>query len=133
VRHLPRLVPLAALAALALTVAACGGSKSSAPKKVVPGKPIQEISIEESEFKLDPSEVELGRAGIYRFHALNAGKKVHALRIVGPGHVSALTAKLKPGQSTTVDVIVRKKGTYTYFDPVADHKKKGMVGRALLG
>ena len=132
-RHVSRLVPLAALGALALTAAACGGSKSSAPKRVVPGKPIQEISIEESDFKLDPSQVKLDRAGIYRFHALNSGKKVHALRIVGPGHISALTAKLKPGESTTVDVIVRKKGTYTYFDPVADHRKKGMVGRVLLG
>ena len=122
----------AVLAALALAATACGGSKSSAPKKVVPGKPIQEIAIEESEFKLEPAKVELGRAGIYRFHAINVGTKVHALRIIGPGHVSALTARLKPGQSTTVDVIVRKKGTYTYFDPVADHKKKGMVGLALL-
>ena len=62
-----------------------------------------------------------------------AGKKVHALRITGPGGVSAVTARLKPGQSTTVDVIARKKGTYTYFDPVAGHRKKGMVGLALLG
>jgi Cupredoxin-like domain len=122
------------IAALALAAAACGGSsKSSAPKKVAPGKPIQEIAIEESEFKLDPDEVELDRAGIYRFHAINVGKKVHALRIKGPGGVSAVTARLRPGQSTTVDVAVRKKGTYTYFDPVADHKRKGMVGRALLG
>jgi uncharacterized cupredoxin-like copper-binding protein len=132
-RHVSRIAPLAALAALALTAAACGGSKSAAPKKVAPGKPIQEIAIEESEFKLDPSKVELGTAGIYRFHAINVGKQVHALRIVGPGEVSALTAKLKPGQSTTVDVVVRKKGTYTYYDPVADHKQKGMVGLALLG
>ena len=132
-RFASRLVPLAALAALALSVAACGGTKSAAPKKVAPGKPIEEISIEESEFALDPAKVELGRAGIYRFHAINVGKKVHALRIKGPGGVSAVTARLRPGQSTTVDVVVRKKGTYTYFDPVADHKRKGMVGLALLG
>jgi uncharacterized cupredoxin-like copper-binding protein len=132
-RYLSRFIPLAALAALALTVAACGGTKSAAPKKVVPGKPIQEIAIQESEFKLDPSKVELGRAGIYRFHAINVGKKVHALRIKGPGGVSAVTARLRPGQSTTVDVVVRKKGTYTYYDPVSNHKRKGMVGIALLG
>jgi uncharacterized cupredoxin-like copper-binding protein len=131
-----RSLPPAALAALALAVAlaasGCGSSKSSMPKKVVPGKPIEEVSIKETEFKLDPAKVELGRAGIYRFHAINAGTKVHALRITGPG-VSAVTARLKPGQSTTVDVIARKKGTYTYFDPLAGHRKKGMVGLALLG
>ena len=133
-RYLSRTVGLAVLAALALALTGCfgGGSKSSTPKKVRPGKPIQEISIEESEFKLDPGKVQLGRIGIYRFHAINIGKKVHALRIVGPGGVSALTAKLEPGQSTTVDVFVAKKGTYRYFDPVADHKKKGMVGLAIL-
>src|SRR5919201_3060013 len=126
-RRLSRLASLAALAALALTVAACGGSKTSAPKKVRPGKPLQEISIEESEFALDPAKVELDRRGIYRFHAINVGTKVHGLRIVGPGHVSAVTARLKPGQSTTVDVLVRKKGSYTYFDPVSQNKKRGMV------
>src|SRR4051794_7572691 len=132
-RFLARSLPPAALAVLALAASGCGGAKTAAPKKVAPGKPIEEIAIKETEFALDPAQIELGRAGIYRFHAINAGKKVHGLRINGPGGVSAVTARLKPGQSTTVDVIARKKGTYTYFDPVAGHRQKGMIGIALLG
>src|SRR5438105_3616681 len=125
-RTVARIAPLALLPASALLLAGCfgGGSKTSAPK-VRPGKPIQQIDVRESEFKLDPSKVSFGHAGIYRFQAINVGKKIHALRIVGPG-VRASTAKIKPGQATTVDVVVAKRGSYTFFDPVADHRKKGM-------
>jgi hypothetical protein len=131
-RFLPRLAPLAALPVVALLLTACGGSsKSSAPERVRPGKPIQQIDIRESEFKLDPSKVSFDRPGIYRFQAINVGKQLHALRIVGPG-VVASTAKIKPGQATTVDVVVAKKGSYKFFDPLADYRKLGMIGTAEL-
>src|SRR5437764_15301612 len=93
-----RLAPLTLLPFAALLLAGCfgGGIKSSAPKNVRPGKPIQRIDVKESEFKLEPSKIGFDRPGIYRFQAINVGKQVHALRIVGPG-VLASTAKLKPG------------------------------------
>jgi hypothetical protein len=130
-----RLAPLALLPVTALLLAGCfggGGSKTSASKKVRPGKPIQQIDVRESEFKLDPSTISFDRPGIYRFQAINVGKQLHALRIVGPG-VLASTAKIKPGQATTVDVVVAKKGSYKFFDPISNHRKKGMVGSANLG
>ena len=132
-RTLSRIAPLALLPVAALLLAGCfgGGSKSSAPTKVRPGKPIQRIDIKESEFRLDPSKVSFDRPGIYRFQAINVGKQLHALRIVGPG-VLASTAKIRPGQATTVDVVVAKKGSYKFFDPLSDHRKKGMVGTADL-
>ena len=129
-----RIAPLALLPATALVVAGCfggGGSKISAPKNARPGKPIQQIDVRESEFKLDPSKVSFDRPGIYRFQAINVGKRVHALRIVGPG-VLASTAKIKPGQATTVDVVVAKKGSYKFCDPISNHRKRGMVGTADL-
>jgi uncharacterized cupredoxin-like copper-binding protein len=129
-----RIAPLALLPATALLVAGCfggGGSKISAPKKVRPGKPIQQIDVRESEFKLDPSTISFDRPGIYRFQAINVGKQQHALRIVGPG-VLVSTARIKPGQATTVDVVVVKKGSYRFFDPISNHRKKGMVGTADL-
>ena len=129
-----RIAPLALLPVAALLLAGCfggGATKSSAPKKVRPGKPIQQIDIRESEFKLDPSKISFDRPGIYRFQAINVGKQAHALRIVGPG-VAASTAKIKPGQATTVDVVVAKKGSYKFFDPLSNHRAKGMVGTADL-
>jgi hypothetical protein len=132
-RNASRFAPLALLPVAALLLAGCfgGGSKSSEPKKVRPGKPIQQIDVTESEFKLDPSKISFDRPGIYRFQAINAGKQVHALKIVGPG-VLASTAKIKPGQTTTVDIMVAKKCSYRFFDPLADHQKRGMVGTADL-
>jgi len=130
-----RLAPLALLPVTALLLAGCfggGGTKTAAPKNVRPGKPIQQIDVRESEFKLDPSTISFGRPGIYRFQAINVGKQLHALRIVGPG-VIASTAKIKPGQATTVDIVVAKKGNYKFFDPISNHRKKGMVGSANLG
>src|SRR5438105_4085259 len=129
-----RIAPLALLPMTALMLAGCFGgnsTKSAAPKKVRPGKPIQQIDVRESEFKLDPSTISFDRPGIYRFQAINVGKHVHALRIVGPG-VLVSTAKIKPGQATTVDVVVAKKGSYKFFDPISNHRKKGMVGTADL-
>ncbi len=126
-----RLAPLALLPVAALALAGCGGSKSTAPKKVRPGKPIQQIDVRESEFKLDPSKISFDRPGIYRFQAINVGKQLHALRIVGPG-IQVSTARIKPGQATTVDVVVAKKGSYKFFDPLSNHRAKGMVGTANL-
>jgi hypothetical protein len=130
--RISRIAPLALLPVAALLLAGCfgGGSKASAPK-VRPGKPIQQIDVRESEFKLDPSRISFDRPGIYRFQAINVGKHPHALRIVGPG-VLASTAKIKPGQATTVDIVVAKKGSYKFFDPLSNHRKKGMVGTADL-
>jgi hypothetical protein len=129
-----RIAPLALLPVTALALAGCfggGGTKTSALKKVRPGRPIQQIDVRESEFKLDPSQISFGRPGIYRFQAINVGKQLHALRIVGPG-VLVSTAKIKPGQATTVDVVVAKRGSYQFFDPISNHRKKGMVGSADL-
>jgi uncharacterized cupredoxin-like copper-binding protein len=130
-RTAARFAPLALLPVSALLLAGCfgGNSESTAPKTVRPGKPIQQIDVKESEFRLEPSKISFGRAGIYRLQAINVGKKVHALRIVGPG-VRASTAKIKPGQATTMDVVVAKKGSYTFFDPLGAHRKLGMVGTA---
>ena len=33
---------------------------------------------------------------------------------------------------TTVDVVVTKKGSYKFFDPLGNHRRKGMVGTADL-
>ncbi len=134
-RLFPSSAALGLVAASALLLTGCfgGGSSKSAHRKVRPGKPLQQISIKESEWRLDPSKITFDQAGIYRFEAVNVGKRVHALAIEGPGGAAARTARIKPGQSTTVDVVVAKRGSYRFFDPVDRHRHKGMVGLATLG
>ena len=126
-----RLVPLVLLAVLA---AGCfgGGSHKVAVHKVKPGKPQGVVIVTEKDGSLDPKNVTLPKAGVYRFQAVNAGKHAHALAITGPGGVSLKTATLKPGQSTTVDVKISKPGSYRYYSPVDGDRKKGMEGVAVL-
>jgi hypothetical protein len=126
-----RLGPLVLLAVLA---AGCfgGGSHKVAVHRVKPGKPQGMVVVTEKDGSLDPKSVTLPKAGVYRFQAVNQGKRAHALAIVGPGGVNVKTAKLKPGQSTTVDVRISKPGSYRYFSPVDGDRKKGMEGVAVL-
>src|SRR5207245_800617 len=109
-RAVRRLVPLVRLAALA---AGCfgGGSHKVAVHKVKPGKPQGVVVVTEKDGSLDPKNVTLPKAGVYRFQAVNAGKHAHALAITSTGGVNLKTAKLKPGQSTTFDVPVSKPGS----------------------
>src|SRR2546430_148993 len=78
-----------------------GGTASSSGKT---------ITISETEFKLDPSTVDLKGAGTYVFKAKNDGQYSHALTIEGNG-VEAHTDTIDSGASATVSVTL-KAGTY---------------------
>jgi hypothetical protein len=58
---------------------------------------------------------------------------VHSLTIVSPSGSVARTAWIKPGQSTTVDVVIASKGRYRLFDSRARHAHPSMTGVAVLG
>ncbi len=134
-RHLWKLAILGLAAAAAAGCAGVGGGshkQGAAPHKVRPGQPMQQFSVKESEWKLDPSRITFDRAGVYRFQAVNVGHVAHALAIVSPAGVAVKTAWIKPGQSTTVDVVVSSHGNYRFFDPIHRHHA-GMSGLAILG
>ncbi len=126
-----KLVLLVTLAPLVLAGCFGGGGHKVSVHKVKPGKPLASIVVTEKEWSLDPGKLTLPKAGIYRFQAVNAGKRAHALAVTGPG-VQVRTAKLKPGQSTTVDIQVSKPGSYRYYSPLDGDRKKGMEGVAVL-
>jgi plastocyanin len=74
-----------------------------------------------------PRGVRVPRSGVIAFEVTNDGQSVHALAVNGPaGQVRTQT--LKPGERTTVEVRLPP-GTYKWFCPVADHERRGMVGR----
>ena len=104
-------------AALALGGAALAGAgahaQSTAPK----------VTVGLKEFRLIPSTTKL-RTGKVLLVAVNRGKFPHALEIKGPG-VNAKTAILRPGQSKTLTVTLRK-GTYSLWCPVSNHAAMGM-------
>ena len=124
-------VGFVALVAVSVALAGCGGG--SKPATVPAGTTVggvrvaQVFTVHESEFRLAPNAIRVPRLGYYGFTAVNTGKVPHALAITGHG-VSAHTATIAPGKSAQLAVLLQKSGKYTLFDPLDDHRAKGMQG-----
>jgi uncharacterized cupredoxin-like copper-binding protein len=132
VRRLPILLPL-----LALALAGCGGSKSNGSAVNTPSgnksmKLIRTITIKESEFRLDPNQINLTKAGDYVFALVNKGKLAHALEVEGQG-LEAKSGTIKPGAKGTLRVTIRSPGNYAMYCPIDGHRAKGMKGTINLG
>jgi uncharacterized cupredoxin-like copper-binding protein len=82
--------------------------------------------VKETEYKLDPAKITLGKPGTYTFKAVNSGSTTHALEIEGKG-VEEETEGIDPGQSAELKVSL-KPGKYEIYCPVDGHKEQGMEG-----
>lgn len=127
---------LAALVALVLVAAAagCGGGsdESSESGGATTGTPTQTITIDESEYKLDPATVRLDEAGTYEFDVVNQGSTTHALEIEG-GDVEEETEPIPAGQSATLTVALEDDTTYELYCPIDSHAAQGMKGSVIVG
>jgi uncharacterized cupredoxin-like copper-binding protein len=117
----------ALLAAFGLAVAGCGGGDADEDEGAPAATPIKTITIEETEYALDPSSVHVERAGPYEFHVVNKGSVGHALEIEGQG-IEEETEVLGPGEEAMVTVELEE-GSYELYCPVGDHEDRGMTGR----
>jgi uncharacterized cupredoxin-like copper-binding protein len=120
------------LLAVALGAAGCGGSSgggsSSSGGQKASGKT---ISISETEYKLNPSKVDLATAGSYTFQVKNDGQYSHALTIEGQG-MEAHTDTIEPGESEMLKATL-KGGSYELYCPVDGHRQRGMEGTLTVG
>jgi len=135
---LTRVMPARVVAVLsaALALGACGEDRGeglrTTPAKVGTGTTSFSISADATvpvsltDYRL-PRNVRVARSGVVAFEATNDGQVAHALAVVGPAG-QARTQTLKPGERTTVEVRLPP-GTYKWYCPVADHERRGMVGR----
>jgi plastocyanin len=122
--------------AVALALAACGEDRGeglrTTPASVGTGATTfgaeadVTVPVSLTDFRL-PRNVRVRRGGLIAFEATNDGQAPHALAIIGPAG-QARTQTLKPGERTTVEVRLPP-GTYKWYCPVADHERRGMVGR----
>jgi plastocyanin len=126
---------LAAIGVLALALAGCGEQREglrTTPAEVGTGATTvgagvdATVPVSLTDFRL-PRNVRVRRSGLIAFEATNDGQAPHALAIIGPAG-QARTQTLTPGERTTVDVRLPP-GTYKWYCPVADHERRGMVGR----
>jgi uncharacterized cupredoxin-like copper-binding protein len=90
---------------------------------IVAGQDGQKINVTMTEYKFDmPATAKPGKTS---FVIKNAGKKTHNFKITGEGIDQKLAANPKPGQTETLQVVL-KPGTYEITCPVDFHTQKGM-------
>jgi uncharacterized cupredoxin-like copper-binding protein len=108
-----------------------GSTSSSSSSSDSSGGGAGAVKISETEFKLDPSNAKVDKAGKVTFNVTNDGQTVHALEVEGPGD-EAKTDSIDPGKSAKLTVDLSKAGTYEMYCPVGNHKAQGMVGKVVV-
>lgn len=117
---------LFALALLALALAGCGSDDSSTSESARAS-----LQVSETDFKLDPSTLNVDAAGTVTISAVNDGGTEHALEIEGPG-VEEETDTIAPGESAEVTVELQA-GRYEMYCPIGNHRELGMEGTIVVG
>lgn len=119
-----RILSLPALLSASLAVIGCGSSTDGEPKEV-------EIRVEE--YKFDPSQIiaEPGERLDIAVH--NKGKMEHSIEFELPGSKQALERKVAPGQTGHLSFTApTKEGTYPFFSPLDDDRKRGLEGHLIV-
>lgn len=120
-------------AALAIVSAGCGESRVYGPgaggkaKGAATGTAVATVRVSEVEYALRPRSARVARAGVIAFEVSNDGSVPHALQVEGP-RGDLRTATIAPGTRTTIKFDLPA-GTYKWYCPIADHQRRGMVGR----
>jgi len=125
-------MPVALLALFAVLALAACGSSSSESGTTGQAAAAQAISINETEFKLDPSSVQVDQAGTVTFRVTNNGTIDHALEVDGQS-VEEETETIKPGESAELTVDLSKDGSYEIYCPIDGHRDSGMEGTLTVG
>jgi uncharacterized cupredoxin-like copper-binding protein len=136
------LMPVAALAALALIAAGCGSSKksssssSSSTPKTTASAPASggggasaggaTVTEDATDFKFSQPKA-TAKSGAVTIKLDNQGQTGHAISVEGKGVEEKKTSTIGPGQSTSLKVNL-KPGKYEFYCPVDGHKQLGMKG-----
>lgn len=129
------LIAIAALAAAGL--AGCGDDNGT--PTVSPGGSGSEsgagsaksLVVKETDFKIDPKDLNVEEAGALTITVRNDGQATHALEIEGQG-IEERSDDIAPGESATLSVTL-KSGKYEWYCPIGGHKQLGMDGTVTVG
>ncbi len=89
------------------------------------------VELTATEYKFDPSTVELAKSGEMTFTLVNDGQVTHALEIEGQG-IEEESDEIEGGATTALTVDLEP-GEYEFYCPVDDHREKGMEGTLTVG
>ena len=95
------------------------------------GQQRKEIRVTETEYRITPRKLTVGRAGSYTFRIENAGKELHALEVEGNGFEER-SENIEPGQTELLTVELSP-GTYEVYCPIGDHEHHGMRATLTVG
>jgi uncharacterized cupredoxin-like copper-binding protein len=137
-----RTLVLALVAAFALSLAACGddndeggaGGGTGTEEEVTPepqGGAAATVKLTETEFKIDPAQLQVTKSGVIEFDVQNEGGVTHALEVEGNG-VEEETEDIPAGQNASLKVELDP-GSYELYCPIDGHKDKGMTGDLNVG
>jgi plastocyanin len=128
-----RLALPVAFAIAALGLVGCGSdSDESAPAGTGGAGGGQVVEIGESEFALEPANVQVGDTGTVTFRVTNEGALPHALEVDGQG-IEEETETIEPGQTAELTVELTKEGSYELYCPIGNHRDQGMEGELIVG
>jgi uncharacterized cupredoxin-like copper-binding protein len=122
-------LPVALLLSLAL--AGCG-SDSEEAATTGHASAGQTIEIGETEFALDPANVQVDETGTVTFRVTNNGSIPHALEVDGQG-IEDETETIEPGAFAELTVDLSKEGSYELYCPIGNHRDQGMEGELIVG
>jgi uncharacterized cupredoxin-like copper-binding protein len=112
-------------------VAGCGSDDSNDEAAGDTNGVAGSVELTATDFKFDPSTVELAKAGEMTFTLVNDGQTTHALEIEGQG-IEEESDEIDGGATTELTVDL-KPGEYEFYCPVDGHREKGMEGTLVVG
>ncbi len=128
--RISRLGRLSLVLALALLLGILTGAVASAQ-----GGTTTNITITETEFKLDPAQITVPLNTPVQFSVKNAGTIEHNLKFELPSaniSQNLFTQNLKPGETRTGSFTFTKAGTWEMYCPVDNHEGAGMKGTVIV-
>ena len=128
-------LPAALMVAL-IGVAGCGGDNNggggttAATTTTGAGttQAAETINVSLSDFKIQPANPRVAKAGQVAFRLKNDGGTVHSLEVDGPNGETKLPSGLNPGQTGSLTVDLSKPGKYEWYCPIGKHREFGMKG-----
>ena len=112
-------------------IAGCGSDDSNDQAAGDTSGVAGSVELTATDFKFDPSTVELAKSGEMTFTLVNDGQETHALEIEGQG-IEEESDEIDGGATTALTVDL-KPGEYEFYCPVDGHREQGMEGTLVVG
>jgi uncharacterized cupredoxin-like copper-binding protein len=105
-----------------------GGGQAGTEEQTEPSEAAsQTVDISATDFKFDPANPSVKKAGVVQFRLTNDGQTSHALEVEGPGG-EVETDVIQPGESATLKADLSRRGSFVIYCPVGNHRELGMEG-----